>query len=67
MPAAFNADERDAVRGNLGQFLTVADGNDPVTRAVNDICVALHILHPQIGAQRITDEVRYREERKKSP
>lgn len=64
--AALYADEGDHAWIECLQFFAVADGDEPVAGAVQDIGMTVYMLYPFIGTQVITQHVFYGEDRQKT-
>lgn len=63
---AVDSDQRDHIRIDGLQFLAVADGNEPVAGAMNDISMAFHFPDPEIGAQVVLQYKAHRKDGKKA-
>ncbi len=64
--AALDADKGDFIGVDLLQVFAVADGDEPVFCAVNDISMAVDAAYPFIGAQFVTKHQLNRAEREES-
>ena len=64
--APVDPDQCDHIRIDGLQLLAVADRNEPVAGAVDDISMACHFPDPEIGAQVVLQHKAYRKDRKKS-
>lgn len=53
MHSSMNADEGDLGRVDSLQVLTMANGDEPVFGAMNDISVAIYVAYPFVGTQMI--------------
>jgi len=59
MAAAFYADKGDFIGVDLLQALAVADGDEAIFCAVEDISMAVHMAYPPVGAQLVTQDEFY--------
>ena len=61
--ASLDADERDAVGIECPESFTVPDGDQPVTRSMQDIYGAANIWYPLVGPQVISKHPAHGQER----
>ncbi len=66
MPAAADPDQCDTGRIECLQFLTLADGYQPVAGAMQDIGMTIHLPDPLISAQLKAQHQAHRQKRQKA-